>query len=78
MRFVEAFGWTGTALILLSYALNIFGALDAHGLLYQLMNLIGAAGVALVSWKKRAYQPAALNGVWLLIALTAIVRALLA
>lgn len=78
MRIVEVFGWLGTVLIFLAYALSSFGVVSAHGLSYQLMNLVGAAGVATVSWKKRAYQPAALNVVWFLIALVALTKVALA
>ena len=36
----------------------------------------GAIGIIIVSFKKKAYQPAALNVVWLVIAAIAIIKSL--
>jgi len=73
-RFVEAIGWYGVAAILAAYALNAFGALGVEGVAYHVLNLTGAAAIVLVSLRRRAYQPAALNVVWAVIAAAAIVR----
>ena len=41
---VEAVGWSGAALILLAYLLLSAGRLTGQSLLYQGMNVVGAAG----------------------------------
>ena len=64
---VEVAGWGGAALILLAYLLLSAHKLNGHSLLYQAMNVIGAAGIALNSWWYGAVPSAALNAVWLLI-----------
>ncbi|WKZ29625.1 MAG: hypothetical protein QY323_02745 [Patescibacteria group bacterium] len=73
---IELIGWYGAFAILLAYALASFGILETRGVPYQLLNLFGAFGIILVSIKKKAYQPAALNVVWLCIAAIALILAL--
>jgi hypothetical protein len=64
---VEAAGWAGALLILLGYLLITTGRLTGKSLLYQAINVLGAAGFALNGWWHRALPSAALNVVWLLI-----------
>lgn len=75
-RSVDLLGWYGTVAILSAYALSSFDLLE-QGLTYQLLNLTGAAGVGLVCWYKRAWQPLGLELVWGLIAALALVRVLI-
>ena len=74
-RSVDLLGWYGTLAILTAYALSSFDLLE-KGLTYQLLNLTGAAGVGLVCWYKRAWQPLGLEVVWGLIAALALMRGL--
>ena len=76
-KLIEVFGWYGTVAIILAYALVSFSLLSAHTIWYQLLNGTGAVGIVLVSYHKRAFQPAVLNVIWTLIALVAIVGLLL-
>ena len=64
---VEIVGWTGAVLILLGYLLITAGKLTGGSLLYQAMNVFGAAGFAINGWWHRALPSTALNIVWLLI-----------
>ncbi len=73
----EILGWIGTAMILLAYAFVSFGVLSSQDLAYQLLNLLGALGIVIVSLKKKAYPPAFLNIIWFGIALFAIASLLL-
>lgn len=70
----EAVGWYGACAILLAYALVSLGGMRADSAIYQLLNVTGAIGVAIVSVMKKAYQPAALNIVWALIGLVVLLR----
>lgn len=73
-RLIELFGWYGAVAIVLAFALSSFSLIKPTDLVYQILNLTGALGIVLVSFYKRAYQPAALNIIWTLIALVAIIK----
>ena len=64
---VEVAGWAGAFLILLAYLLLSMGRVSGQSLLYQGMNIVGAAGFVVNGWWHRALPSAALNVLWLLI-----------
>ena len=64
---VEVVGWAGAALILLAYLLLSAGRLTGQSLVYQGMNIVGAAGFVINGWWHRAIPSASLNVLWLLI-----------
>jgi hypothetical protein len=64
---VEVAGWTGALLILLAYLLLSAGKLTGQSLVYQGMNVVGAAGFVINGWWHRALPSASLNVLWLLI-----------
>jgi hypothetical protein len=64
---VEIVGWAGAVLILLAYLLLSAGKLTGQSLVYQGMNVVGAAGFVVNGWWHRALPSAALNVLWLLI-----------
>jgi hypothetical protein len=74
LRAAELFAWYGVAAILIAYALVSFDLIASDSLVYQLLNATGAAGVMIIAYVRRAYQPVVLNFVWALIAVVAIVR----
>jgi hypothetical protein len=51
-------------LILLAYYLISAGKLTGRSVLYQLMNLVGAAGFAVNGWWHGALPSASLNMIW--------------
>jgi hypothetical protein len=71
-----ALGWYGVGALLLAFVLVSFEIIEAESEAYQLLNLTGAAGVAILSLTKRAYQPAVLNSIWAIIALAALISIL--
>lgn len=71
---LEIAGWYGVIAILAAYGLVSFNIVSANGTVYQLLNLTGGGSIALISVRKRAYQPATLNIAWAAIALLAIVK----
>ncbi len=73
---VEVAGWAGALLILLAYLLLSAGRLTGQSLVYQGMNIVGAAGFVINGWWHRAIPSAALNVLWLLIGGVAIWRIL--
>jgi hypothetical protein len=64
---VEVVGWAGATLILLAYLLLSAGRLTGQSLVYQGMNVVGAAGFVINGWWHGAIPSAALNVLWLLI-----------
>ena len=64
---VEVVGWFGAALILLAYLLLSAERLTGQSLVYQGMNVLGAAGFVINGWWHGAIPSAALNVAWLLI-----------
>jgi hypothetical protein len=64
---VEVAGWAGAVLILLAYLLLSAGRLTGQSLVYQGMNVVGAAGFVINGWWHGALPSAALNVLWLLI-----------
>jgi hypothetical protein len=64
---VEFAGWAGAVLILLAYLLLSAGRLTGQSIVYQGMNVAGAAGFVINSWWHGAIPSAALNVLWLLI-----------
>jgi hypothetical protein len=72
-RWIQIFGWYGVVALPLAYGLLSLGHLD-NGLIYQMLNLTGAAGVGIAAFEKRSYQALAVEVVWVAIAITALVR----
>jgi len=72
LKIIELFGWYGTVAIVGAYALVSFSVIQSNSFLYQFLNLTGAVGIVLISFNKKAYQPAVLNIIWTIIALVAI------
>jgi hypothetical protein len=64
---VEVAGWAGATLILLAYLLLSAGKLTGQSLVYQGMNVVGAAGFVINGWWHGALPSASLNVLWLLI-----------
>jgi hypothetical protein len=72
--FIDIAGWSGTVLVLGSYALISSGKLEPRSALYQGMNVFGAIGLCLNSGWNGAWPSAGLNVVWLGIAILAMRR----
>jgi hypothetical protein len=71
-------GFAGVALLLIAFLLNLFKLLRSDGQLYMGLNLVGA-GLACYSSYLIMFMPfVVLEGVWAVVALAAIARALLA
>ena len=62
---VEALGWVGAGLILAAYILLSLGRIGGRSQAYQLINVVGSAGVLLNSAYNGALPSAALNLIWL-------------
>jgi hypothetical protein len=72
---IEVLGWLGAAALLLAYGLASTGRLPAEGARFQLLNLGGAVALTANSAYNGAWPSAALNVVWIVIGLAALLRA---
>lgn len=71
---IEIIGWMGAGFILLAYALLSFGKVQSNSVMYQSLNLAGAAGIAANALFHAAYPSAGLNVVWAAIACIALLK----
>ncbi|HEX3913554.1 MAG TPA: hypothetical protein VHW71_08605 [Steroidobacteraceae bacterium] len=72
--FVSIAGWTAALLILGAYSLLSFGKIQPRSWIYQLMNIVGAAGFIVNCVYNNAWPSVALNVVWMGIACYALRR----
>lgn len=72
--FAEIAGWYGTIAIVAAYTLVSFNIVASDSVLYQLLNLTGALGIATIAIVKKVTQSVVLNLFWAVIALLALVR----
>ena len=73
-KHIEILGWSGVVLILASYALLSLGIISGDSYAYHLLVLAGSVFVAVISYRKRALQPAVLNIAFACLAVVAIGR----
>ena len=71
-------GFVGVALLLLAFVLNLLKLLRPNGFCYMGLNFVGAALACYSSYIIMFMPFVLLEGVWALVALAGIVRALLA
>lgn len=67
-------GWAGTFLIILAYFLVSYKKIDAGSRIYQLINLLGAIGVGVNVFYQQAWPAVALQIIWGVIAIVALIR----
>jgi hypothetical protein len=72
--FVSIAGWLAALLILGAYSLLSFGKILPSSWVYQLMNIVGAAGFIINCAYNNAWPSVALNVVWMGIAVYALRR----
>lgn len=73
--FIDLAGWTGAALLLLAYALVSNRVLAGDSVRFQLLNLSGGLLLAANSAYHGALPSVAVNAVWIVIGLHALLRA---
>ena len=72
--FIEAIGWAGAFLILTAYVMLTRKMLTGQSKAYHLLNLVGGVGIVIESISNATYPPAALNIIWSLVAVYAILK----
>jgi hypothetical protein len=72
---IDLMGWIGAVLLLLAYALVSSGRLAGDSVRFQLLNLSGGLLLAANSAYHGALPSVAVNAVWIVIGLAALLRA---
>lgn len=76
-RFEDGAGWFGVVLVVVVYALNVLGLLDARSFSYVVGNIIGAGLIAFIAFRYKNFQSTTVNVVWVLIAVFAFIQLLI-
>ena len=71
---LEVIGWYGPVAFIIGFALVSFGAIEARGYLFQLLNLTGGLSIIAISLSKKVYQSVVLNGFLVIIAVITIAQ----
>ena len=71
----DVVGWIGTACLIFGYGF-VSARNRPPGMLYQILNLVGAAGLLMNALFHGAWPVVALNAMWFAIGVVAIVRIL--
>jgi len=70
----DAFGWVGAACVVIPYALVVTGRLAGTTTAFRVANIVGGILLLLNTWYHAAYPSAAVNVVWIVIGVYALVR----
>lgn len=70
----EILGWIGTVAILGSYALLSLGIITGQSYIYHTLVLIGSIGLAIITYRHRAFQSFTVNVTFFVLAIVALVR----
>ncbi len=76
MSVTDALGWIGAVGVLLAYGLLTLGRWRAESLRYQVANAVFAGLLLVWAVSISAWQSALLNGVWGLVGVVGVVKAL--
>jgi len=71
---IDILGWVGSVEVILAYGLNSYQRINSDSLLFQILNLTGAAFLIANTVYYGAFPSALINVIWVLIAVPAIIR----
>jgi hypothetical protein len=75
-KIAEMFGWLASIIILTAYGLLSFGIVNGESPIYHGMFLIGSIGLAVITYRHRAFQSFTVNIFFGLLAFVALIRAM--
>jgi hypothetical protein len=70
----ETFGWIASIVILTGYALLSFDIISGNSPIYHGMFLVGSLGLAIITYRHRAFQSFTVNIFFGILALIALIR----
>ena len=71
---INILGWIGSVLVISAYGFNSYQKINSSSLAFQLMNLIGGIFLIINSVYKEAYPFTFINSVWVVIAISSLLR----
>lgn len=71
---IEIVGWFGSLLIIYAYAMNIFKKMASDSIIYYTLNILGSGCLIINTVYHHALPSAAINIVWILIAISALLK----
>ena len=71
---IDIIGWSGSVLVVIAYALNMYKKLNSDSLAYYSMNIVGSACLILNTIYHHAIPSAVVNIVWIIIAVIALAK----
>jgi hypothetical protein len=74
LTFNDWIGFMGVLILLFAYLLNLAGKISKDGLLYRVLNIVGAGLACLASWLIHYLPFVLLEGTWTLVSLAALIR----
>ena len=70
----EGIGWIGSVAILSSYSLLSLDIIDGQSYLYHSLILVGSVGLAIITFRHRAFQSFVVNSAFFVFAAIALIR----
>jgi hypothetical protein len=71
---IDIIGWTGSVMVVLAYALNMYKRMASDSVAYYGLNIAGSACLIVNTIYHHAIPSAVVNIIWVFIALLALVR----
>ena len=76
-RAAELLGWIGACMILLSYGLLSLGLISGNSVVYHSLMLMGSVGLAIITYRHKAFQSFFVNITFSFLAILALFRLLM-
>jgi hypothetical protein len=73
-QLIDILGWIGTVLFLIAYYLVSVKKVEGDSNIYQGMNILASSLLVINTFYLRAYPSLALNAIWIVIGLIALMR----
>lgn len=74
--FIETLGWIASVLIVGSYALNLWGKIEANSNIYIWANIVGGLFFVINTYYHHAYPSTVVNTIWVIIAIGLLLKPL--
>lgn len=71
---MEIIGWTGSAMVVGAYVLNITGKLNVKSPIYIWLNIVGSIFLIGYTFYLKAYPNTVVNLIWVLVAVYSLVK----
>ncbi len=71
---MEVIGWSGSAMVVAAYVLNIRGKLKAQSAIYIWLNIVGSILLIAYTFYLQAYPNTVVNLIWVLVAAYSLIK----